>query len=385
MKIAMIAEPYVPIPPLKYGGTERVIYHLIKGLQERGHEVTLLASGDSQIDCKIIPICDKSFFFGKTTSEQKAVDKKAKQVKITTKKILHSLKNEVDIIHSHGFDLIDFEDFPNVTTLHSTIKLDEMEYYEKRQNLNFVSISENQQHTFPTLKYMGIAYNGLDPAEFRFEPNPQDYLCFIGRFDRDKNPGAAIQLALKLNMKLKMAGKLDFKGEEYFKEEIEPYLDHPLIEFLGEIGLSEKVDLLSNAKCNLHPTGFREPFGLTVMEAAYCGTPTLAVQRGSMQELIEEGRTGLLVEDFEEGYHSIEECFMMDREYISQRAKLLFNYQTMAKQYELAYEKVLENYRLEKGEHEEYSPNSDPREDIIEKILSTTIYPHSTYFHKKTL
>jgi glycosyltransferase involved in cell wall biosynthesis len=113
---------------------------------------------------------------------------------------------------------------------------------------------------------------------------------------------------------------------------------------LGELGFDQKVDLISKAKCNLHPTNFREPFGLTVIEAAYCGTPTLAISRGSMPELIEEGRTGVMVEDYIEGRYRIEECYSMDRRYIASRARQLFNYRTMTAQYIEAYEKVISEF-----------------------------------------
>ena len=146
-------------------------------------------------------------------------------------------------------------------------------------------------------------------------------------------------------MKIKLAGKIDHESEGYFEEEIKPYLKHRLVEFLGEIGFEEKVELLSNAKCNLHPTNFREPFGLTVLEAAYCGTPTLAISRGSMPELIEPERTGMLVEDFVEGRHAIQNCFNMDREYISSRARQLFNYQNMSRHYLEAYATVIQEVK----------------------------------------
>ncbi len=153
----------------------------------------------------------------------------------------------------------------------------------------------------------------------------------------------AIQLALSLGVKIKLAGKIDHKGEHYFEDEISKYLKHPLVEYLGELEFNEKVELISNAKVNLHPTSFREPFGLTVIEAAYCGTPTLAVSRGAMPELIEQGRSGLLVEDFVEGYHHLKECYAMDRTYVASRARQLFNYKTMTQQYIEAYQHVLQD------------------------------------------
>ena len=178
-----------------------------------------------------------------------------------------------------------------------------------------------------------------------FASSPENYLCFLGRFDWDKSPHLAIQLAISLGMPIKIAGKIDLGGDKYFKEQIQPYLSHPLVEFLGELSFPEKVALVSSAKCNLHPLlTRREPFGLTVIESAYCGTPTLAMRRGSMPELIKDGKTGILVEDFVEGSHKIEKCFSMDRKYIARRTRRHFNYKKMAEGYEKAYKKVLREF-----------------------------------------
>jgi len=253
----------------------------------------------------------------------------------------------IDIIHSHGFDMLPFKDFPNVTTLHNKVGFTNkngfigLDYLMKRKDLPYVSISKNQQAVCPDMRFVGVVYNGEDPSDFPIVKKPENYVCFLGRFDRDKNPHLAIELALSLGIKIKLAGKIDHDSEGYFEEEIEKYLNHPLVEYLGELGFDDKVELLSKAKCNLHPTNFREPFGLTVLEAAYCGTPTMAIARGSMPELIEPGRTGLLVEDFLEGRHHIEECFKMDREYIASRSRQLFNYKNMTRDYIEVYNKVI--------------------------------------------
>lgn len=345
MKIAIVAGPFIPIPPLGYGGIEVVVSNLIKGLQELGHEPILLGPGDSTINCQIIPIVEKSIFFPRS---KKYLDKHLKQLEEAdrvTSGHLKSLLPTIDIIHSHGYDMTRFKDFPNVTTLHNKIQFEEIEYFMKRKKLPYVSISVNQQAVIPELNYAGVVYNGSDPDRFPVVKNPKNYLCFLGRFDRDKNPHLAIKLALSLKMKIKLAGKIDHEGSEYFRDEVKPYLDHPLVEYLGEINFDEKIELISNAKCNLHPTNFREPFGLTVLEAAYCGTPTLAVARGSMPELIEPGRTGVLVEDLLEGRHLIQECYKMDREYIAIRSRRLFNYQKMAMDYVEVYKKVIKSFQ----------------------------------------
>ncbi|MBI4033758.1 glycosyltransferase family 4 protein [Candidatus Saccharibacteria bacterium] len=352
MKVAIVAGPYIPVPPPRYGGTERVIAYLIKGLIEKGHEVVLLGPGDSNVNCEVIPVVDKSIFFPRTKAGLPAFEKELNRVEKYTTKKLKEILPSVDIVHSHGFDLRRFGHFPNLTTIHGPIIFQQLEYYAKRQNLYFASISKNQQEAYPDLQWVGAVYNGEDPKEFPIIKRPEDYVCFIGRFDREKNPHLAIELALSYGIKIKLAGKIDYLGDDYFKSEVKKYFRHPLVEFLGEIDRKQTIKLLCKARLNLHPTGFREPFGLTVLEAAYCGTPTMAIARGSMPELIEEGRTGLLVEDLVEGYHQMDELFAMNREYIARRARRLFNYQVMSKQYVRAYKKVLKIFRLRQREEE---------------------------------
>jgi len=345
MQIAIVGNPYYPVPPKKYGGIEEVIHYLIKGLKELGHTPILLAPGDSKVDCQIIPIVNRSIPFPRYKKDLPAYQKKIDKIIVKTEQLLRKVAPKVDIVHSHGFDLINFQDMPNLTSLHNMISFDELSYYEKRKNLYYASISLNQQNNFPKLQYVGAIYNGMDPADFPIVTKPEDYVCFLGRFDRDKNPHLAIQLAINLGIRIKVAGKIDHKSDGYFEEEVEKYLSHPLVEYLGEIGFKEKVELLGRAKCNLHPTGFKEPFGLTVLEAAYCGTPTLAIARGSMLELIEQGKTGLLVEDFVEGYHLIEKCFAMNRTYIAERTRRLFNYRIMSRQYVKAYQSIIKVFK----------------------------------------
>lgn len=342
MRIALVASPAIPVPPTRYGGTELIIYYLIRGLQAAGHEPILLASGDSQVDCELIPITREALYFPRRKKDIPAYQRRIACAQAATRRKLRQILPRVDIVHSHGFDLRRFKDFPNLTTLHGHISFELLNYYLKRKDLYYASISENQQAACPGLNYVGVVYNGEDPAAFPVVTEPDDYVCFLGRFDRDKNPHLAMQLAINLGIPIKVAGKIDYLAEGYFDQEVKPLLNNPLVEYLGELGFEEKVALLSHAKCNLHPTGFREPFGLDVLEAAYCGTPTLAVARGSMPELIEEGRTGMLVEDFVEGYHQIHECFEMDRNYIATRARMLFNYTTMTEQYIRAYQRVLD-------------------------------------------
>lgn len=341
MRVAIIASPYKTIPPKGYGGTELVIHYLVKGLKEAGHTPILFASKDSTEDCEIVPIINKASFFPKRTSDMPIFKQRMRRIdKRTSDKIKKRLA-DIDVIHSHGIDLKTFADFPNVTTLHGPITFDNMSYYLERRNLNYVSISDNQQNAYPGLNYIGTVYNGEDPSAFPIVKRAENYLCFLGRFDEEKSPHLAIELAINLGIKIKLAGKVDYQGYRYFRSKIQPYFKHPLVEYLGELGFEEKVKLVGRAKCNLHPTYFREPFGLSVLEAAYCGTPTLAISRGSMPEIIEHGKTGMLVEDYIEGFHSIQACFDMDRTYIAKRARKTFNYKNMTRGYIRAYRRAI--------------------------------------------
>ncbi len=341
MRVAIIAGPYRPVPPGVYGGTERVIYYLIKGLLEAGHEPILLATADSDVACEIIPIADRAINFAKTPADIPAHQKIVEQISENTCKALRKIAKDVDIIHSHGFDLQEFKHYPNLTTLHNAIGFEELPYYQKRRSLYYAAISNDQKCAYPDMQYAGMIYNGEDPEQFPLVLKPEKYLCFLGRIDRDKSPHLAIKLALSLNMKIKLAGKTDFASVDYFEHEIEPYISHPLVEWLGELDEHRRIELISKARCNLHPTNFREPFGLSVIESAYCGTPTLAINRGAMPELIEDGKTGVLVQDYVEGYYRLKECYAMDRNYIAKRARELFNYQKMTTAYIKTYQKIV--------------------------------------------
>jgi glycosyltransferase involved in cell wall biosynthesis len=354
MKVAIVANPFSKIPAAKYGGTETVIYHSIKGLIEAGHEPILIGTGDSEVDCRVIPIVQKAEFYPRNPALVRTYRLRVKRIHNRTERILRNLLPEIDVIHAHGFDLKPFANFPHVITLHNHFVLSSpsqgrdfffnplsLEYFKERKNLNYVSISENQRAGYPDLNYIGTVYNGEDPSKFPIIKRPDNYVCFLGRFDEEKAPHQAIELAINLGIKIKLAGKTDFLGYRYFRNNIKPYLDHPLVEYLGELGFDDKVKLLSHAKCNIHPIYFREPFGLTVLEAAYCGTPTLAISRGAMPELIEHGKTGMLVEDLIEGFHTIQECFKMDREYVAKRARKKFNHHNMTKGYLHAYRRAI--------------------------------------------
>jgi glycosyltransferase involved in cell wall biosynthesis len=186
----------------------------------------------------------------------------------------------IDIVHAHSLDIPGvlystglFADFPipNVTTLHSSIELRDYAYFRGCTN-RIVACSANQWKACPAPNVMGAIHHGLDPSLYPFVAEPENYLCFVGRLDPVKQPDQAIELAIQCNMKIKVAGNIPSSdAKRYYASRIAPRLHHRLVEFVGEVGFDEKVALIANARCNLHPTGFREPFGLSVIEAGFSG------------------------------------------------------------------------------------------------------------------
>lgn len=351
MNIAIVSPAYLPIPPKKYGGTERVIFNLIKGLKEEGHNPILFGPKDSEVDCEIVPIIDKATGFSQNAEEDKKLNVlRAEALKKAFEEIEKN-KSRIDILHSHGIDIRAFSNIPHLFTLHLEIVLSdinksrELKYFKERENLFYNTISFNALESAKNLNVVGTIYNGLNPDEFLFEEQSDDYYCFVGRFNPDKNPHQAMELAIEKEKKIKVAAKYEYVDDRYFRERCEPLLNNPLVENVLEQDDDGKTKIFSKARVNIHPTNFREPFGLTILESAYCGTPTLAIRRGSMSELIEDGKSGILVEDMTEGYFKIELCEKLDRRYVSERARRKFNYKIMSKQYAQAYENIIRIYK----------------------------------------
>jgi len=373
MNIAIIASPYLPIPPIKYGGTERYLYYLIKGLKEQGHHVILFGTGDSEVDCEIIPIIDKALPWLQDIEQEKILEQTVRaKAKERTYELIKENLGRIDIIHSQGVNIHQFKNHPHLITLHGSMQFGDSpstSYKMNTPDMFYNTISHNQSLTTTHLRTIGTIYHGYNPDDFPLVTAPDNYLSYLGRYSDEKNPDQAMHLAIELKEKLKIAAKLDFTGMEYYEQKCKPLIEkYPeFIEDIGEQDNKGKIEMISHAKTNLHPAaGFREPFGLTIIEAAYCGTPTLAVRKGSLPELIEDGKTGILVEDFVEGMSRVHECYSMNREYIAERARRLFNYKTMAHLYSIAYENII-------NIHNHTSVNDTNSEQMDSMLLSSRI------------
>ena len=340
MKIAQVAPLYESVPPAGYGGTERVVSWLTEELVRLGHDVTLFASGDSRTAAKLISGSAKSL---RTLSDCR--DALAHHIVSLDKVRKH--RGEFDVIHFHT----DYLHFPlcrewrvnHLTTLHGRLDLSDLvPLYREFRDVPLVSISKKQQEPLPHVNWVGNVYHGLPENLLRFHRGPGQYLAFIGRISPEKRPDRAIAIATAAGMKLKIAAKMDVADRSYFETTIKPLLARPNVEFLGEIGDDQKAAFLGNAVASLAPIDWPEPFGLNMIEAMACGTPTIAFNQGSVPELIDHGVSGLIVENVEEAVEAVERVKTMSRAACRNAFEERFTDRRMAKDYLKLYEQLLD-------------------------------------------
>lgn len=301
MKIAQVAPLYESVPPRRYGGTERVVSYLTEELVNTGHEVVLFASGDSKTSATLVPICESSLRL-----DPRCMDPAAIHVTMLEEVLRH--QHQFDIIHCHidylGFVLGRRTSVPVVNTLHGRCDLWEQTFlFSEFRECALVSISNNQRRPVPAANWIETIYHGLPPRLYVPRERPENYLVYIGRISPEKKVEAAIDIALQAGLPLKIAAKIDKLDQFYFEHEIKPRLDHPLIEFVGEVGDEEKNKLIASALAFLHPIDWPEPFGLSMIESMACGTPVIARMRGAIPEVVDHGITGFI---FEENHEAVE-------------------------------------------------------------------------------
>jgi len=338
MRIAQVAPLYESVPPALYGGTERVVFWLTEELIRLGHDVTLFASGDSLTTARLVPACKKALRL-----DAECVDQLAHHMVMLDQ--VFSEKEKFDLIHFHidylHFPMSRHNKVPQVTTLHGRLDLpDLVPLYRHFRNMPVISISDAQRRPLPWANWQGTVHHGLPRESFSVGDGGGGYLVFLGRASPEKGLDDAIKIAKRAGMPLKIAAKIDRVDVVYFENVIKPLLDHPLIDFIGEIGCREKNALLGEAAALLFPINWREPFGLVMIEAMACGTPVIAYPRGSVPEIIKEGVTGFLVSDFESAVRAVRRIGDIDRKKCRRNFEQHFDAQRMAQDYLNIYQRL---------------------------------------------
>jgi glycosyltransferase involved in cell wall biosynthesis len=297
MKIAVVAPPFISVPPKKYGGTELFIAELAAGLAKKGVDLTLYTNGESTL-----PVPTKSLYeedewpiVGEAEASLKALNHSAWAVE-------DAMRDGADIIHLNnapGLSLARFTDIPVVYTVHHAYEQPLSDYYAHFPEINYVTISDFQREKLVTPRIRTI-HHGIDLANYTFQDKKEDYMCFLGRVAPQKGTHVAVQIAKKSGIPLKIAGEIQPIYRAYWEREIEPHVDGKFIEYVGEVGLADKNVLLANSIAMLFPISWDEPFGLVLVEAMACGTPVLALPGGSVSEIVKEGFGGRVRDTAEE-------------------------------------------------------------------------------------
>ena len=342
MRIAQIAPLYESVPPKLYGGTERVVAHLSNALIERGHEVTLFASGDSKTWADLVPCRDVAL----RLDQELSWDLPAHLAMLAT---VREMADAFDILHfhldCHHFPLFDDMAHRTLTTLHGRQDIKDLsKLYLHYPYFPFVSVSDNQRLPLPNLRWIRTVNHGYPKSQYAFSPEPKGgYLAFLGRIAPEKGVDKAIMIAERVGLPFRIAAKIDFADRGYFKERIAPLLrSSDRADYIGEIGETEKESFLGGALAVLFPIDWPEPFGLVMIEAMACGTPVIAFNRGSVAEVIEHGVTGFIVKSVDEAAEAVKQAATLDRARIRAAFERRFTAETMAMGYEAAYQTLLE-------------------------------------------
>jgi glycosyltransferase involved in cell wall biosynthesis len=335
MRVAILSPVWFPVPPTGYGGIEWVVSLLADGLVEAGHDVTLFASGDSRTRARLVSVYDLA------PSEQIGTS----LVELNHALTCYERAGEFDVINDHsglpGAALAGCVGTPVVHTVHGPLDGEAGPIYQRIARVSpvgLISLSLNQRKPLPDLPWIANCPNALDLAAYPFQPERGDYLLFLGRMSADKGAHRAIEVAKTLGLPLKLAGKMREQLErDYFEHQVRPNLEWG-IEYLGEVSHEEKVALLQDARATLFPISWEEPFGLVMIESMACGTPVIATRWGAVPEVIEHGRSGIIVERHMDMVDALEQADGLDprglRTYVEER----FSPHRMVQDYLAAYD-----------------------------------------------
>jgi glycosyltransferase involved in cell wall biosynthesis len=336
MRLAHIAPPWIPVPPLTYGGTELMVDLLVRGLRRRNLETIVFCSGDSGLDGPKAGLFPRSFWPPEKFSEN-----------LHLAYAWNFLKDQcVDLIHSHlenaaGFQHAAGTAQPLVITLHTPITDIKRDYLLHFPEVYLVAVSEFQRQRLEGHPRLSVIPHGLEVADYH-RPRPrEDFLLFLGRIYPEKGLHTAIAAALAAGRQLVCAGPVFPQDQGYFDAEISPYLDNRRIFYVGPADFNRKLDLLNRAKALLLPLEMDEAFGLVMLEAMACGTPVVAYDRGAAPEVVQHGKTGFIVQGFTELLAGIEAVGDIDAEFCRQHVARNFSSDRMVEAYLALYRSIL--------------------------------------------
>jgi len=332
---------YEPVPPPRYGGTERIVSYLTEELVRRGHDVTLFASGDSRTAARLVAVTERALRLDANSREVLAANFSRELGRV------FGTAEKFDVIHCHvdylAYPFSRLVRTPTLHTLHGRLDLPYLgPVFRDFPDVRLVSISDAQREPLASLKlnWAGTVYHGLPVDRFPFVAQPGDYLAFLGRLSPEKQPEVAIEVARRAGVPLRIAAKIDANDREYVDRVVRPLLDDPLVEFIGEVEDDEKAAFLGGARALLFPIDWPEPFGLVMIEAMACGTPVIARPCGSVREIVEDGSTGFVGDTVDDLVEAVKRIDTIDRAACRRHVERRFSVARMVADYETLYRRA---------------------------------------------
>lgn len=339
LRVAILAPPLVPVPPPRYGGTERVVALLADGLHERGHEVTVFAAGDSTIAGRLVPVVPRALWEIGFSGDVRPYIRRVAEMALER-------ANEFDVIHSHleqhGFALAHRSPVPVVSTMHG--RLDEgpaAEALRDQRDVPLIAISHSQRRWHPDHNWLATIHNAILPAT-AVGDGAGGYLCFVGRVTPEKGIADAIELARRVGLPLRVAAKVyDGKERAHYAEVVEPAIRAGIVDFVGELGQEERDALYGGALATIMLGDWPEPFGLVAAESLAVGTPVIARRAGALVEIVRPGIDGYIVDSVAGAVAALGRVGALDRALIRAGCLRRFSAERMVRQYESAYHRLL--------------------------------------------
>lgn len=339
MRIALLAPPWISVPPEGYGGTEWVVQQLADELTRRGHEVRLYATGDSHTGAELCALFPQQMpeDIGTTSLEARHVSFAFADIE----------QSGFDIVHDHsGFLAVAFARYlatPIVHTIHCALHGDAYDFYRQFADaVGYVCISEYQRSLAPPgMDWAGRVYNAISVENWPFTVEKDDYLLAFGRVCEEKGFHHSIATAKRLGRRLIMAGVVQEPYRAYFEERVAPFVDGEQIVYEGEVSDERKRELFAHASAFLFPITWPEPFGLVMIEAMACGTPVIALRQGSVPEIVDDGTTGYVVDTPSELPAAVERASVIDPAVCRRTAEQRFSVERMVTDYETVYRSLL--------------------------------------------
>jgi glycosyltransferase involved in cell wall biosynthesis len=334
MRITLVAPVEETVPPVAYGGIEQVVHFLDHDLAARGHEVTLLASGGSSAASRLVPLATEAL--GRPRNEREIKSFRALKNQAAQRAATIIAEERPDIVLNHAWRLLDYlRTSPSLTTVHFPLDVEPYRsIFFARNHATYVAVSIAQRQHARGLRFEGTVYNGVDVEALPYSAGHGSYFAFLGRISPDKGLDIAVRVAQKVGILLKVAAKLDITERRWFDDVIAPLLRRGGVELVGEIAARDKGAFLAGALALLHPSRCSEPFGLAAVEAMACGTPVLTLNRGAAAEIVQDGRTGFVVNDEAALASAIDGLERLERSACRQYVASRFDRRLMAEQYE---------------------------------------------------